>query len=355
MMSVKTHDALLARTPGVRPMVITRSTFAGAGSKVGKWLGDNISDWPHYVNSIAGMLGFATIYQIPMVGADICGFGGNVTQNLCARWAMLGAFGPFYRNHNELGSISQEFYRWPMVATAAKNAISMRYRLLDYIYTAFHQAHLDGSPVLNPLFFKYPQDQNTFGIDTQFFYGDSILVSPVTGENAVSVTIYLPKDNFYDFLTYAPIQGTGSTVHLSNVPFTSIPVYIRGGAVIPLRQSSANTTAQLRQLDFEIVVAPGVDGSASGNLYIDDGVSISQTQPTTWISFSYKSGTLTASGTFASTKKVATVSFLGVSKAPKAVQVNGQSVSSYSYDSVKKVVKAAVSIPLSAGFTVRLT
>jgi alpha-glucosidase len=178
--------------------------------------------------------------------------------------------------------------------------------------------------------------------------------SPVTGENAVSVTIYLPKDNFYDFLTYAPIQGTGSTVYLSNVPFTSIPVYIRGGSVIPLRQSSANTTAQLRQLDFEIVIAPGVDGSASGNLYIDDGVSITQTQPNTWVSFSYKSGTLTASGTFASTNKVATVSFLGVSKAPKAVQVNGQRVSSYSYDSGKKVVKAAVSIPLSAGFTVGL-
>jgi alpha-glucosidase len=47
---------------------------------------------------------------------------------------------------------------------------------MDYIYTALHQAYLDGSPVLNPLFFKYPSDVKTFAIDLQFFYGDSVLV-----------------------------------------------------------------------------------------------------------------------------------------------------------------------------------
>ncbi|KAJ7778724.1 alpha-glucosidase [Mycena maculata] len=357
MMSVATQQAMLARRPSLRTLVITRSTFAGAGKHVGKWLGDNFSDEEHYQNSIAGMLGMATIYQVPMVGSDICGYAENTTETLCARWATLGAFYPFMRNHNADTSISQEFYRWPLTTEAAKNALDMRYRLLDYIYTAFHQANLVGTPVVSPLWFKYPQDATTYPIDLQWFYGDSILVSPVTDVNSTSVSIYLPKDIFYDFLTLAPVQGTGAHVLLKNVLYTEIPVHIKGGAVLPLRAQSTMTTTELRQTDFEFVVAPGTDGTAAGQLYVDDGVSLTQAAETQ-VTMNFTRSTFTVAGSFGFDTGVNTtrVRFLNVGKVPTTVRLNGKAVSAQalSYNQATKVLDVTVGLPLAQGFTVAL-
>ncbi|KAG5640772.1 hypothetical protein DXG03_007241 [Asterophora parasitica] len=358
MMSTATSKAMLARRPGKRTFVITRSTFAGAGRDTGKWLGDNLSTWEHYRISIAGMLGFASVYQVPMVGSDICGFGADATERLCARWATLGAFYPFMRNHNQDSSPSQEFYRWASVTQAAKNVIDIRYRLLDYIYTAFHQAHLDGTPVLHPLWFKYPKDKTTFPIDLQFFYGDSILVSPVTQDDSTSVTFYLPNDIFYDFKTLAPVKGLGAPVTLNNVPFTDIPLHIKGGAVLPLRAQSALTTTALRKRDFEFIVAPGTDGTASGALYIDDGESIVPST-TTSLKLTFKNGLLSVQGVFGYQTSVNTsrVRFLGVAKAPGTVQVSGKAVAkaAYSYDAAKQVLDVTIGLPLNAPFNVQYT
>jgi len=223
------------------------------------------------------------------------------------------------------------------------------------MYTAFHQAHTDGTPVLHPLWFKYPQDSNTFPIDLQFFYGDSILVSPVTEENSTSVDIYLANDIFYDFLTLTPVEGTGSTVTLNDVNFTTIPLHIKGGSVLPLRVESANTTTMLRKKDLEFVVAPSQDGTALGKLYIDDGELIDPPYATS-VEMVFKSGQLNVSGTFNHDTgvKLARVRFSNVQKAPTRVTVDHKQLgdSSIAYDASNQVLDVMVDIKFDRNFLV---
>lgn len=354
MMSSLSRDALESRRPGLRPLIITRSTFAGAGAKVGKWLGDNFSDIMHYKQSISGLLQFASIYQIPMVGSDICGFAADTNDKLCARWAMLGAFSPFMRNHNADGSRSQEFYIWPLVTKAAQKAITMRYRLLDYIYTAMHEQSVSGTPLVSPMFYLYPKDTATFAIEYQYFYGPSILVSPVTDDNSTSVDFYLPKDKFYDLWTLAPVRGKGAKVSLKNVDYTSIPAHIKSGSIIPMRTSGAMTTTELRTKPFELIIAPDASGSASGSLYLDDGVSINQAS-TSLISFTYKRGSLAIGGsfTYCSTHAdfVTKITFLDTKA--KIVKINGRKISTFKSSDNNFVVNT--SIKLDAKATVQLS
>lgn len=90
-----------------RPMIIERSGYSGVGKYGSKWLGDNYSTIDYLRYSVTGTM-LSNVMGIPLTGADICGFNGNTTAELCARWYMIGAFYPFSRNHNHRESISQD-------------------------------------------------------------------------------------------------------------------------------------------------------------------------------------------------------------------------------------------------------
>jgi alpha-glucosidase len=269
-MAPTSRSALITGRPTKWPFVLTRSTGAGTGAHAAHWFRDSYSAWDDYRISIKQMLAFVAIHQMRMVGSDVCGFNGDVQEAMCARWAVMATWQPFYRNQADISAPSQEFYRWESLANAARKAIRTRYRLLDYIYTAMERQSRDGSPAVSPIWFVYPGDEAAAAIQTQWFLSDALLVAPVVEDDGTRVDVYLPEDVYYDFWTGEKLAGEGNTFRVE-IGLEDIPVYIKGGSVVLLTVEAANTTAELRTKAFEVVVAPGSDGKAQGQLYLDDG------------------------------------------------------------------------------------
>ena len=118
-----------------RPFVLSRSTFSGSGHHTAHWLGDNTATWKDMKDSISGIINM-NLFGITMVGADVCGFNGDTTTELCTRWMQLGAFYPFYRNHNGIGYISQEPYVFgKSVTDICRKALTTRYSLISFYYS----------------------------------------------------------------------------------------------------------------------------------------------------------------------------------------------------------------------------
>jgi len=267
MESIATNKAVAA-IKQERPFVLSRSTYVGSGKYTAHWTGDNAATWDDLKVSIVTMNNMA-VFGIPMIGADICGFQGDTTEELCARWIEVGAFSPFSRDHNIRKTAPQELYRWDSVTAAASNVLNLRYRLLPHLYTLMYRAHTEGRTVHNAMWMHFPKDLNTFTQDGQYMWSDGLLFTPVLTPQTVSVRGYFPAGLWFSLFDDAIISSSGEFVDL-DTPLLATNAHVRGGVIVPM-QDFGMTTAEVTASPYTLLVALCENKKASGGLFVDDG------------------------------------------------------------------------------------
>ncbi|KAF2113743.1 glycosyl hydrolases family 31-domain-containing protein [Lophiotrema nucula] len=271
-----TYQALLTRdSKGKelrRPFILTRSFYSGSQRSAAMWTGDNLAEWSHLEASIPMLLNQG-ISGFPFSGADVGGFFGNPSKDLLTRWYQAGIFYPFFRGHAHIDTRRREPYIPGAPYTEIiTQALRLRYQLLPAWYTAFHEAHTTGAPIIRPNYYVHPEDEAGFAIDDQLYIGSyGLLAKPITKEGATSVDIYLADDQpYFDYFDYTLYQGAGKT-HTVQAPLEKIPLLMQGGNIIPRRDRPRRSSGLMKFDPFTLVVVLGKDGNAEGTLYIDDG------------------------------------------------------------------------------------
>ncbi len=236
-----------------RYLLFSRSSYIGAHRYGGIWTGDNASTWKMLRQNVyhmpsLNMCGFL------FSGADTGGFNGNTNRELLLRWLAVSAFTPLMRNHTSLGTRKQECYRFKTPADF-RSLISLRYRLLPYLYSEYMKAALRQDMLIRPLAFDFPRTERVRLIEDQLLIGESLMIAPVLEKGAEGRTVFLPAPmtevrwNGVDFLCEEAEAGE----RLISVPLNEVVFYIRKGTLLPVARCTPNNTAELDLTDVELL------------------------------------------------------------------------------------------------------
>ena len=223
--------------PDRDPMILTRSGFTGI-QRYGaiNWSGDVGNDWETLKRQIAGGLSLMATGQ-PWWTYDAGGFfrpGNQYTdaayQERMLRWIQASVFLPFMRVH---GYMSQtEPWRYPEeVQRIFTNQIKLRYRLMPYILECAEKVVAENATMFRPLVFDFPADAEALRQQTEFMFGPSLLVCPVTEPGVSEWKVYLPKSDepwigIHTGTSYDTSDG-GRYIY-EPVSLEYIPVFSRG-------------------------------------------------------------------------------------------------------------------------------
>jgi len=254
--------------PDKRPFVLTRAGFSGVQRYAAAWTGDNIATDTLMLAGVR-LVNSMGITGLPFSGYDVGGFSGEATSALFARWMSIATFAPLFRAHSMINSNDAEPWAFgEEVEEISRNYMKLRYKMLPLIYSSFYKSSQTGLPIAKSLAIDYAHDPKIYEIkfQNQYLFCDQLLIAPIKSTTEICKA-YLPEGNWYYLFDDRPFQGN-EEVYIDS-PLNYLPVFVKGGAILPL-QSAVQNTADHHDGIMSLHIYKGKDISTL-ELYEDEG------------------------------------------------------------------------------------
>ncbi len=268
-MARSTYEAAKKLLHGQRPFNLTRSGFSGVQRYSAVWTGDNVSYDEHMMLGVR-MVNSMGLTGIAFCGYDVGGFVGEASKNLFARWISIGAFSPFFRGHKMINSKDSEPWSFgEEVEQISRNYIRFRYQLLPYLYSLFYEASQSGMPVQRSLAIDHPHDHRVYHgqFQHQYLLGPFVMVAPVES-NKDYLKVFFPEGDWYYLFDGKKYHGNQEVI--VETPIHKLPVYVKGGAILPMQHPVQNTKEIVEELVLHVYHGTS---ETQFEFYEDDGVS----------------------------------------------------------------------------------
>ncbi len=259
-----------------RGLILSRWGGVGSHRYPVQFSGDTYSTWEtlrHEIDFTARSAGLGAVYW----SHDIGGFHDRrMDEDLYIRWVQFGSLSPVFRTHSAGGI--REPWRYGRRALAVfRKQTRMRYALAPYLYTLAYRAHVEGLPLVRPMYLEYNRgDRDALEVRGQYMLGPELLVVPADRpgggrDGECRKRAYFPPGKWYGLESGEVIEG-GRRREL-RIPVERIPVYVRAGALLPVQPVGEYLgSAPPRVLGIEYYPLEGV--ASRTDIYDDDGESL---------------------------------------------------------------------------------
>jgi len=141
-----------------------------------------------------------------------------------SRWCEFCAFSSMFRTTAVFQSQKNEYLgneEYKIISELAQ----IHEKLSGYLKITEKKAVNTGLPMMHPLFLQFPDDKQSWNIDSQYMLGDSLMIAPVVKKQNKKMHVWLPAGKWQHIWSKKVYSSTGIFIQIST-PLGKPPVFI---------------------------------------------------------------------------------------------------------------------------------